>query len=177
MDICCATKTISRWRNVWSIKWRVPGQEVNQKKLERDSGKGCQARKLNSEDAMDRSGWRKQIMHDWWPRWVWVSEFFFWYRLTQVVPDKLQRAVKRLCVCVCVCVCVWGSSTVAAYGKSFLAMAARRSLSTSSDCSMTIWLLLFVLTACTQMPSRLKPESNSVAYWLLLCLHFSSVQC
>ena len=29
-------------------------------------------------------------------------------------------------------------STVAAYGKSFLSMAARRSLSTSLDCSMTI---------------------------------------
>ena len=68
-------------------------------------------------------------------------------------------------------------STVAAYGKSFLAMAARRSLSTSSDCSMTIRLLLFVLTACAQTPSRLKPESNRVVYWLPPCLHFSSVQC
>jgi len=29
---------------------------------------------------------------------------FFWHRLTRLVPDKLQRAVKRLCVCVCVCV-------------------------------------------------------------------------
>ena len=25
---------------------------------------------------------------------------FFWYRLTQVVPDNFHRAVKRLCVCV-----------------------------------------------------------------------------
>jgi len=24
----------------------------------------------------------------------------FWYRLTRVVPDKVQRAVKWLCVCV-----------------------------------------------------------------------------
>jgi len=38
---------------------------------------------------------------DWWPWWVWVGECFFWYRLTRVVPDKIQRAVKRLCVCVC----------------------------------------------------------------------------
>jgi len=30
----------------------------------------------------------------------------FWYRLTRVVPDKIQRAVKWLCVCVCVCVCL-----------------------------------------------------------------------
>ena len=43
-----------------------------------------------------------------------VGECFFWYRLTQVVPDKFHRAVKWLCVCVCVCVfydlvwlCVW----------------------------------------------------------------------
>jgi len=26
---------------------------------------------------------------------------FFWYRLTWVVPDEIQRAVKWLCVCVC----------------------------------------------------------------------------
>jgi len=31
-----------------------------------------------------------------------VGECFFWYRLTRVVPDKIHRAVKRLCVCVCV---------------------------------------------------------------------------
>ena len=29
-----------------------------------------------------------------------VGECFFWYWLTQVVPDKFHRAVKRLCVCV-----------------------------------------------------------------------------
>ena len=28
-----------------------------------------------------------------------MGECFFWYRLTQVVPDKFHRAVKRLCVC------------------------------------------------------------------------------
>jgi len=38
---------------------------------------------------------------DWWPRWVWVGECIFWYRLTQVVADKIHTAVKRLCVCVC----------------------------------------------------------------------------
>ena len=32
-----------------------------------------------------------------------MGECFFWYRLTRVVPDKIQRAVKRLCVYVCVC--------------------------------------------------------------------------
>ena len=46
---------------------------------------------------MEKADW-----NDWWPRWVWVGECFFWYRLTRVVPDKFHRAVKRLC-CVCVC--------------------------------------------------------------------------
>ena len=29
-----------------------------------------------------------------------MGECFFWYQLTRVVPDKIQRAVKWLCVCV-----------------------------------------------------------------------------
>ena len=28
-----------------------------------------------------------------------MGECFFWYRLTRVVPDRIHRAVKRLCVC------------------------------------------------------------------------------
>jgi len=32
---------------------------------------------------------------------VLVSECFFWYRLTRVVPDKIHRDVKWLCVYVC----------------------------------------------------------------------------
>jgi len=35
-----------------------------------------------------------------------VGECFFWYRLTQNVPDKIQRALKQLCVCMCVRACV-----------------------------------------------------------------------
>jgi len=31
-----------------------------------------------------------------------VGECFFWYQLTRVFPDKIHRAVKRVCVCVCV---------------------------------------------------------------------------
>ena len=37
-----------------------------------------------------------------------AHECFFWYRLTRVVPDKIDRAVKLLCVCVCVCVVARG---------------------------------------------------------------------
>jgi len=38
------------------MKWRVPGQEVDQRKLGERKALG-----LNREDAMDRSRWRKQI--------------------------------------------------------------------------------------------------------------------
>ena len=65
----------------------------------------CQAHKLNKEDAMDCSRWKKLIKDVWWSGWVWVGECFFWYRPTQVVPDKgpLNGCA---CVCVCVCACV-----------------------------------------------------------------------
>jgi len=48
--------------------------------------KDCQVCKLNKEDAMDRSRWRKLIKDVWWSGWVWVGECFFWYQPTQVVP-------------------------------------------------------------------------------------------
>jgi len=44
------------------MKWSVSDQEVDQRGLrERLCKKNCQARKLNREDAMDRSRWRKLI--------------------------------------------------------------------------------------------------------------------
>ena len=47
------------------MKWWVPGQEVDQRKLGREIvEKDCQARKLNREDAMDRNRWRKQTRDD-----------------------------------------------------------------------------------------------------------------
>ena len=39
----------------WSMKWRVPGQEADQKKLGERLCKVSQACKLNREDAMDHS--------------------------------------------------------------------------------------------------------------------------
>ena len=35
-----------------------------------------------------------------------MAKCTFWYQLTRVVPDKVQRAVKWLCVCVCYLYCV-----------------------------------------------------------------------
>jgi len=67
MGMCCKKKTVIGWRNVWSMKWRVPDQEVDQRKLgERLWKKDCQTHKLNREDAMDHKRWRKQISGDWW---------------------------------------------------------------------------------------------------------------
>jgi len=43
---------------------KVPGQEVDQRKLGEIVEKDCQARKLNREDAMDLNRWRKQIRDD-----------------------------------------------------------------------------------------------------------------
>jgi len=63
----------------------------------------CQARKLNTEDGMDRSKWRKLIKDVRWPGWAWVGECFFWYRPTRVVPD--QRPLNG-----CVCVGYWGQN-------------------------------------------------------------------
>jgi len=62
-------------------------------------------RRLGLSSAHDRFfyvsvySWRKQIRDDWWPRSVWVDECLFWYQLTRVVPDKIQRVIKRLSVC------------------------------------------------------------------------------
>jgi len=33
MGMCCEKKTMIRRRNVWSVKWRVPDQEVDQRRL------------------------------------------------------------------------------------------------------------------------------------------------
>jgi len=46
------------------MKWRVPGQEVDQRKPGEIVEKDCQARKLNKEDAMDRNRWRKLMRDD-----------------------------------------------------------------------------------------------------------------
>jgi len=66
--------------------------------LKRDCQKDCRARKLNTEDAMDRSKWRKLIKDVRWSGWVWVGECFFLYRPTRVVPDQ---GPLNGCLCVC----------------------------------------------------------------------------
>jgi len=46
------------------MKWRAPCQEGDQRKLERDVEKDCQACGLNRQDAMDSDRWRKLIRDD-----------------------------------------------------------------------------------------------------------------
>ena len=76
-----------------------PGPRGRQKRTWRGVvEKNRQALKLNKEDAMDRSRWRKLIKDVWWTGWVWVGECFFWYQPTRVVPDE-----RPLNGCVCVC--------------------------------------------------------------------------
>jgi len=43
------------------MKLRVPGQEVDQRKLVEKDRQAC---KLNREDAVDRNRWRKQVRDD-----------------------------------------------------------------------------------------------------------------
>ena len=60
--------------------------------------KDCQARKLNKEDAIDCSRWRKLVKDVWWSGWVWVGECFFWYWPTWVVPDTGPLNSCVLCI-------------------------------------------------------------------------------
>jgi len=64
--------------------------------------KDCQARNL-TEDAMDRSRWKKLIKIGWWSGW-WVGECFFWYRLTRLVPDKGHKMMVVFYYCAAIAV-------------------------------------------------------------------------
>jgi len=61
MGMCCVKKTLSGSTNVWSMRCRAPKQEVDQRGLGERLCRDCQAHKLNREDAMDCSRWKKLI--------------------------------------------------------------------------------------------------------------------
>ena len=63
-------------------------------------GSSVEEENCRNQVTQDCSRWMKHIRDDWWLRLVWVGEWFFWYRLTWIVPDKIHGAVKRLFVCV-----------------------------------------------------------------------------
>jgi len=86
------------WRNVWSMKWMVPGQEVDQRTL----GERLWKNTVRHVNWTERIPW---IVIDGGSRYGWlittvdVSGWsILWYRLTRVGPDKIHRAVKCLCV-------------------------------------------------------------------------------
>ena len=54
-------KTLIGRRNVWNMRWRAPDQQVDNRTWREVVQKDCQARKLNREDAMDCSRWKKLI--------------------------------------------------------------------------------------------------------------------
>jgi len=95
----CAAKR--RWclgeemYGVWSRGSQI--KRNTKQDLERVVEKDCQARKLNKEDAIDRSRWRKLIQAVWRSGLVSVGECFFWYQPTWAVPDK---GPLNGCVCV-----------------------------------------------------------------------------
>ena len=86
---------IPRWFQVWHILCVVKIYYLDN---------FWQARKLNKEDAMDRSKWRKVIKEARWSGWVWVGECFFWYRPARVVPDQRPFNSRRRCCCCCLTV-------------------------------------------------------------------------
>jgi len=85
--------------------------------------KDCQACKLNKEDAMDHSRWRKLIKDVWWSGWVWVGECFFWYRPTPKVLDKglLNSCIYNTCIPLLCALChVLCSNSVLTFIVSYL---------------------------------------------------------
>ena len=103
MGMCCEKKTMIGWRNVWSMKWRAPGQEVDQTKL---------GERL----------WKKTVEHvDWIRRMPWFvvdgESTLGWLMTTMSVsgwmfllvlpahpgcPGQIPQSRKTV-VCVCVC--------------------------------------------------------------------------
>jgi len=48
----------------YEVMWKVPGQEVDQRKLGQIVEKDCQAHVLNRQDSVDCIRWMKQIRDD-----------------------------------------------------------------------------------------------------------------
>ena len=97
------------------------------------------ARNLNKEDAMDRGRWKKLIKIGWWSGW-WVGECFFWYRLTQVDPDKLTKGRKTVVVVLhCQVYCVYCSFAF----KNFCWLCRVIWLSSCKSVSLYVYLAVF----------------------------------
>ena len=84
MGMCCEKKMMTGWRNAWN-EVDGPRPRGRPKRTRREVVReDCQARKLDIDDAIDRSKWRKVIKDVHWSGWVWVGECYFWYWPTWV---------------------------------------------------------------------------------------------
>ena len=91
MGTCCEKKGHDWLKICMQHEVEVPRPRGRPKRTWRELVENdCQAHKLNKEDAMDCSRWRKLIKDVRWSGWVWVGECFSGYQPT--------RAIKRLCV-------------------------------------------------------------------------------
>jgi len=159
MGMFCEKKMIIGWINVWSTGFQTRGRpkRTYREVVEKD----CQARKLNKEDAMDRSRWRNLIKDGWWSGWVWVGECFFWYRRTRVVPNKgpLNR-----CVCVTVSDTRRSTCVTTAHTCFSRRRCCRRCWSSSTSCSSSSRRC----RSCWSCPHFIETQTMllaSVCYW------------
>jgi len=102
------------WRQIFHWKWlNNPKVAPNTKLMQNSVRAYCltllndaaclQGIKFSNFSRILVAVYRYNVCLFWW--WLMttmsvVGECFFWYRLTRVVPDKIHRAAKRLCVCV-----------------------------------------------------------------------------
>ena len=90
----CHTEKWCRYSYSYSCNYFVTSKSTWREVTEKE----CQACKLNKEDVVDCSKWRKLIKDIRWSGYVWVGECFCWYWPTRVLPD--QRPLNG-CVCMC----------------------------------------------------------------------------
>ena len=166
--------------NVWVKKCMEYGVEGSRprgrpKRTWREVVKDCQACKLNKEDAMDLSSWRKLIKDVWWS--ASVCECFFWYRPTLLVLDKgpLNGFVCD-CVYVSLCVCVWPWAYLWNYILIFLSSCTWLWLGRQA----ALWYVLYIyffsmmshclvmgdMEACYELGALLQATSRIPKWWI-----------
>ena len=111
----------------------------------------CQTRKLNKEAAMDRCKRRKLIKDVRSSGRVWVAECFFWYRPTQVVPDK--RLLNG-----CACMRVGKPSAASKSGQMRSEQDATEPLlrSLRSHLAMLVYHAWLMMRRCVKSPTGLR---------------------
>ena len=115
---------------------------------------------------MDRCKWRKVIKEARWSGWVWVSECFFWYRPTRVVPD--QRPLNGCCCCCC---CYWSIYWMIGWLIYWLVAVSSVLWHCWLDLKRRAW------TRPQEEHLACKKLSNEVLVWLSVCLWSSWCHC